>query len=157
MDISKASNFERFVFDWLGRDGAEVAKLFKQVDTSGGFDFSNTTQFDQIAQYGFVSGRSTHEDRIRTIQQVANTYNVVIDTHTADGMKVALEHLTAGVKMLVLETALPIKFASTIEEALGYPPGRPSAFDGIEQLPQQIIEMAPNVEAVKQFIVEHTA
>jgi threonine synthase len=157
MDISKASNFERFVFDWLGRDGAEVAKLFKQVDTSGGFDFSNTTQFDQIAQYGFVSGRSTHEDRIRTIQQVANTYHVVIDTHTADGMKVALEHLTVGVKMLVLETALPIKFASTIEEALGYPPGRPSAFDGIEQLPQQIIEMAPNVEAVKQFIVEHTA
>jgi threonine synthase len=157
MDISKASNFERFVFDWLGRDGAEVAKLFKQVDTSGGFDFSNTTQFDQIAQYGFVSGRSTHEDRIRTIQQVANTYHVVIDTHTADGMKVALEHLTVGVTMLVLETALTIKFASTIEEALGYPPGRPSAFDGIEQLPQQIIEMAPNVEAVKQFIVEHTA
>ena len=156
MDISKASNFERFVFDWLGRDGAEVAKLFKQVDTSGGFDFSNTTQFGQIAQYGFVSGRSTHEDRIRTIQQVANTYHVVIDTHTADGMKVALEHLTAGVKMLVLETALPIKFASTIEEALGHPPGRPSAFEGIEQLPQQVIEMPPNVQAVKQFIVEHT-
>jgi threonine synthase len=157
MDISKASNFERFVFDWLGRDGTEVAKLFKQVDTSGGFDFSNTAQFGQIAQYGFVSGRSTHEDRIRTIQHVANTYDVVIDTHTADGMKVALEHLTDGVKMLVLETALPIKFASTIEEALGHPPGRPSAFEGIEQLPQQIIEMAPNVEAVKQFIVEHTS
>ncbi len=157
MDISKASNFERFVFDWLGRDGTEVAKLFKQVDTSGGFDFSNTTQFGQIAKYGFISGRSTHEDRIRTIQHVANTYDVVIDTHTADGMKVALEHLTAGVKMLVLETALPIKFASTIEEALGHPPGRPSAFEGIEQLPQQIIEMAPDVEAVKQFIVEHTA
>jgi len=156
MDISKASNFERFVFDWLGRDGAEVAKLFKQVDTSGGFDFSNTTQFGQIGKYGFVSGRSTHEDRIRTIQQVASTYNVVIDTHTADGMKVALEHLTAGVKMLVLETALPIKFASTIEEALGHPPGRPSAFEGIEQLPQQVIEMPPNVQAVKQFIVEHT-
>ena len=28
MDISKASNFERFVFDLLGRDGARVKALF---------------------------------------------------------------------------------------------------------------------------------
>ncbi len=156
MDISKASNFERFVFDWLGRDGAQVAKLFKQVDTTGGFDYSNTEQLQAIAQYGFVSGRSTHTDRIHTIQSVASLYDTVIDTHTADGMKVAREYLTAGVKMLVLETALPIKFASTIEEALGHPPSRPSAFEGIEDLPQHVTEMAPDVQVVKQFIVDHT-
>ena len=156
MDISKASNFERFVFDWLGRDGAQVATLFKQVDTQGGFDFSQSTQRSQIAQYGFVSGKSTHADRIRTIQDVAKTYDTIIDTHTADGMKVAREYLEVGVKMLVLETALPIKFAQTIEEALGHLPGRPAAFEGIEDLPQRVVTMAPNVQAVKQFIVDHT-
>jgi threonine synthase len=156
MDISKASNFERFVFDWLGRDGAQVAKLFKQVDLTGGFDYSNSEQLQAIAQYGFVSGRSTHTDRLYTIQSVASKYDTVIDTHTADGVKVAREYLSSGVKMLVLETALPIKFASTIEEALGHLPSRPDAFLGIEDLPQQVIEMAPNVQEVKQFIVDHT-
>jgi threonine synthase len=156
MDISKASNFERFVFDWLGRDGEQVAKLFKQVDTRGGFDFSKSAQFAEVAKYGFVSGRSTHANRLQTIKEVASTYGTVIDTHTADGVKVAREYLKSGVKMLVLETALPIKFASTIEEALGHPPSRPSAFEGIEALPQRVHDLPVDVNMVKQFIVDHT-
>jgi threonine synthase len=70
MDISKASNFERFVFDLLGRDGARVKDLFgAQLSAVGPFDLSGDALFkDAAAKYGFVSGRSTHADRLATIR-----------------------------------------------------------------------------------------
>lgn len=155
MDISKASNFERFVFDWLGRDGEQVTQLFKQVQTSGGFDYSQSPAFSQVKDFGFVSGKSTHANRLQSIKDIASKYGTVIDTHTADGVKVAREHLEADVKMLVLETALPIKFAETIEQALNQPIERPAAFEGIEDLPQRVVTLEPQVDIVKKFIQDH--
>jgi threonine synthase len=154
MDISKASNFERFVFDLLGRDGARVKALFQdQLSAHGSFDLSADPVFKQAAErYGFVSGKSTHSDRIATIQDVYKRFHNIIDTHTADGVKVAREHLRPDQLMLVLETALPIKFAATIEEALGRLPERPAGFEGIEALPKRVLEMAPDVEKIKRLI-----
>ena len=157
MDISKASNFERFVFDLLGRDGARTRDLFHtQLQQHGRFDLSADPAFAQAAQrYGFVSGKSTHADRLATIRDTDKRFAVVIDTHTADGLKVAREHLTPGVPMIVLETALPIKFAATIVEALGHEPDRPERFVGMEDLPRRVFVMDADVEAVKAYIVKN--
>ncbi|MBV1731042.1 MAG: threonine synthase, partial [Hydrogenophaga sp.] len=124
MDISKASNFERFVFDLLGRDGARVKALFGEaLSKDGRFDLGADPVFAEAAShYGFVSGKSTHADRLATIKDTFERFGVMIDTHTADGVKVAREHLNAATPMIVLETALPIKFAGTIVEALGRQP-----------------------------------
>ena len=157
MDISKASNFERFVFDLLDRDGAKVKALFSKELQTGQFDLSHDPRFELAAnRYGFQSGRSTHQNRLDTIRAVFEQHGVMIDTHTADGVKVATEHLDAGVPMIVLETALPIKFASTIVEALGREPDRPAKFDGIEALPRKVKVMAADVEQVKAYIHAHT-
>ncbi len=157
MDISKASNFERFVFDLLERDGAQTKAIFgEDLSREGFFDLSGDARFAKAAGvYGFDSGRSTHADRLQTIQQVFATYGVMIDTHTADGVKVAKEHLSAQVPMIVLETALPIKFASTIVEALGCQPDRPVQFEGIESLPKRVQVMKADVEQIKAFITQH--
>ena len=154
MDISKASNFERFVFDLLGRDGARVQALFDTaLRTQGRFDLGGDAAFAQArARYGFVSGRSTHADRLATIRDVHRAYGVTIDPHTADGVKVGREQRQAGVPMIVLETALPIKFAATIEEALGHPPERPAAFEGIEQLPRRVRVLPADLAQVKRLI-----
>ena len=154
MDISKASNFERFVFDLLGRDGARTADLFgAQLSNAGRFDLSGDTVFADCAQrYGFVSGKSTHGDRLATIRDTSARHGVMIDTHTADGVKVALESRKPGVPMLVLETALPIKFAETIVEALGREPDRPTKFVGIEDLPKRMQVMDADLEAIKALI-----
>ena len=156
MDISKASNFERFVFDLLGRDGARTADLFgSQVPRQGRFDLGADPAFAQAAsRYGFASGKSTHADRLATIRDTWQKYGVVVDTHTADGLKVAHEHRVPGVPMLVLETALPIKFAATIVEALGREPERPAKFAGIEALPKKVRVMAPDVQAIKDLIAQ---
>jgi len=157
MDISKASNFERFVFDLLDRDGAQTKAIFGEgLSRQGYFDLSGDARFAKAAKvYGFVSGRSTHADRLQTIQQVFALHGVMIDTHTADGVKVAKEHLDPRVPMIVLETALPIKFASTIVEALGRQPDRPAQFEGIEALPKRVQVMKADVELVKSYIAQH--
>ena len=156
MDISKASNFERFVFDLVGRDGRKVRELWKTVDRGGAFDLNAGGYFGRVADFGFVSGSSSHALRMQTIRRVADAYGVVIDTHTADGIKVALEHRDPGVPMVVLETALPAKFEDAILEALGRAPDRPADLAGLEELPQRFVVMEPDVAAVKQFIVDHT-
>jgi threonine synthase len=155
MDISKASNFERFVFDLLGRDAARTEALFADaIPRDGGFTLA-PEEFARIAEFGFVSGRSTHADRVATIRATHERFGVTIDPHTADGLKVAREHLRPGVTMLVLETALPVKFAATIREALGREPGRPAALEGLEGLPRRFKVMPPDADAVKACIAEN--
>ena len=157
MDISKASNFERFVFDLLGRDGARVRRLFAQeLPAQGRLDLSGDVARAR-AVYGFVSGRSTHADRVATIRDTWQRFGLVIDTHTADGLKVAREHLRPGTPMVVLETALPIKFAATIVEALGREPDRPARFAGIEALPRRVTLLPADAVQVKQFIAARCA
>jgi threonine synthase len=155
MDISKASNFERFVFDLLGRDGARTAELFgPMLAKQGGFTLMRE-EHARISGFGFVSGKSTHADRLATIRRTWREQGVMIDTHTADGLKVALEHRDPRVPMLVLETALPAKFAATILEATGIDPEPPAALKGIEDLPRRCTVMKPDAAAVKAFIEQH--
>ena len=157
MDISKASNFERFVFDLLGRDGDRTKSLFHdQLSQRGRFDLSGDAAFaDAARRYGFVSGKSTHDDRMDTILDTYMRFDTIIDTHTADGVKVARQHMQAGVPMIVLETALPIKFAETIEEAIGIPPPRPAKFDGIEDLPKRVKILPANAAAIQRYIADN--
>lgn len=157
MDISKASNFERFVFDLLGRDGARVADLFgPQLARQGRFDVSGDPAFAQArTRYGFASGKSTHDNRLATIRDTFERFGLIIDTHTADGLKVAREQRVPGQPVLVLETALPIKFAETIREALGRDPERPAQFNGIEALPKRVQHLPVDTEQVKAFVRAH--
>ncbi|MDP1681275.1 MAG: threonine synthase [Burkholderiales bacterium] len=156
MDISKASNFERFVFDVVGRDAAKVRALWSKVDKGQGIDLSGT-YFAKVREFGFVSGTSSHADRMRTIRDVYQRYGQMIDTHTADGFKVGLEYREAGVPLICLETALPAKFEEAIREALGRDPERPKGLANIESLPQRVETVDADVEAVKRYVVAHAA
>jgi threonine synthase len=153
MDISKASNFERFVFDLVGRDAAMVRQLWREVDAGGSFSLAGGPFAAKVADYGFVSGCSSHADRLATIRDVWQRYGLMIDTHTADGVKVAREHRVAGEAMIVLETAQPVKFAETIREALGRDPVRPAELEGLENLPQRVELVDANVDQIKNIII----
>jgi threonine synthase len=157
MDISKASNFERFVFDLVGRDASRVGDLFgTQLARQGFFDLGADPLFKAAAsRFGFASGRSTHADRLQTIRATFTDCGEMVDTHTADGIKVARAHLHDRYPMIVLETALPIKFAATIVEALGREPVRPTQFEGIEQRPRRVIDMPADLQTIKAFIADH--
>jgi threonine synthase len=155
MDISKASNFERYVYDLVGRDPERVKALWRQAETEGRFDLSGAEDLARVRASGFVSGSSTHADRLRTIRDVAARHGYVVDTHTADGIKVAQEHREAGVPMVCLETALAAKFEDTIREALGRAPERPAAYADLEARPRRFEVLDADVASVKRFIEAH--
>ena len=152
MDISKASNFERFIFDLTGRDAAEIETLWAEVGAGKGFNLAFA--LDKIRdKYGFVSGKSLHRDRLAVIKQVYEQDGELIDPHTADGVKVARELREAGEIVICLETALAAKFADTIREAVGdVDILRPAKLQGLEDLPQKVQNVPNQAEAVKEII-----
>ena len=155
MDISKASNFERFVFDLVDRDAARLKDLWRRLDAEGEFDLSHSPYWPRVPQSGFVSGKSSELDRLTTIRAVYQKYRLMIDPHTADGMKVGLEYREPGVPLVCLETALPAKFGATLREALGREPERPAELQDLERLPQRFTLIEPDAEAVKRYIASH--
>jgi len=154
MDISRASNFERFVFDLVGRDAHRVRALWDELGATGAFDLgAMRPEFE--ARYGFTSGVSTHADRLNTIASVYRESGVLVDPHTADGIKVARAHVEPGVPMLVLETALPAKFGETIEQAVGRPAPVPDHLRDLASLPQRVQVMDCDIRQVRDYIARH--
>lgn len=154
MDISKASNFERYIFDIVVRNPARVKELWRDVAEKGGFTLT-AEEFARVKASGFVSGKSTHADRLATIAGLWKSDKVLIDPHTADGLKAAREHQRAGIPMMTLETALPAKFAATIKEAVGFEPEIPASYHGLFDKPQHSVEVPADTETVKRYITEH--
>jgi threonine synthase len=155
MDISKSSNFERYVFDLAGRDPANLKSLWEQLERNGVLDLSGTEYFRRVADTGFVSGSSTHADRVSTIRRVWKDYGVMVDPHTADGVKVGLDHREKGVPLVCMETAQPAKFADTIREATGRDPARPAGFENLEKLPQRFEVFDADLGRIKHYIARH--
>ena len=155
MDISKASNFERFVFDLLKRDAQRVAQLFGTALSARGQFSLTQEEMSRIADYGFVSGKSTHADRLRTISDAWERHRTMIDPHTADAVKVAREHLRPGIRTIVLETALPLKFEDIIREATGQAAPRPVAVADLEQRPRRCEVIPPSADTVMTYIAQH--
>ena len=154
MDISKASNFERFIFDLTGRNSNQVIELWAQVSKGKALDLSTTSFFAKIKDYGFVSGSSNHAARMSAIREIYQRYHVLVDTHTADGLKVGLAHREADIPLICLETAQATKFAESITEAIGQEPGRPAGFENLEDLPQRYVIKDADVQVIKAYINE---
>ena len=157
MDISKASNFERFVYLLAEKNGETINTLWQDVNAGKGFDMSDLMA-NINDKYGFASGKSTHADRIATIKQVYAEDNQLIDPHTADGIKVARELRKEGEVIVCAETALPAKFAETITEAVGQLDiPRPKHTDNIESLAQYVTVLDNDANLVRaqieQFVV----
>jgi threonine synthase len=157
MDISKSSNFERYAYDLVGRDPFRLKSLWTELDANGVFALAGTEIFRHVADTGLVSGSSAHADRLATIRRVWKDYGVMIDPHTADGVKVGLEHREKDVPLVCMETAQPAKFAGTIREALGREPSRPAGFENLEKLPQRVEVMDADVGKVKHYIAAATS
>jgi threonine synthase len=155
MDISKASNFERFIYDVVGGRGDVVRSLWASVEANGGFDFNQTPYMTHLSGYGFLSGTSTHAERLQCIRETWEKQNVLLDPHTADGVNVARalsREMQGGIPLICLETALPMKFSETIEAAIGQQPSRPESLVGLESLPQRVQVMSADVSRVRQLI-----
>lgn len=152
MDISKASNFERFIYLLLDKNSEQVKALFDDVKSGKGFNLADKLA-DVQGEFGFVAGKSTHADRLATIKKVHDETGRLIDPHTADGVKVALELQQAGENIVITETALPIKFEETMTEALGQIElPRPAHTVGLEDKKQHVLVLENDARLVADEI-----
>lgn len=157
MDISRASNFERFIFDALGRDADRTREYFGEKVREGGFSLTDDVAFGTLSkEFGFVSGKSTHANRVATIRDYYERLGVLMDPHTADGVKVARDIEGVETPIVCLETALPVKFADTIKEAIGKEPPVPERFADIMKADRHVSDLPNDAEAVKKFIAKNT-
>jgi threonine synthase len=154
MDISRASNFERFVYDLLGRDPQRVQACWSELSSTGAIDLSDH-QERFASEFGFVSGTSTHRDRLDTIRGLYGATGDIIDPHTADGVKVARQYASDDVPMLVLETAKPQKFAETIDEAIGVEVELTPALRTMMAAEQQVTSIPASAEVLRDVIEQH--
>ncbi len=156
MDISKASNFERFIFDVIGRNSLRLCSLWEELSRSGRFSITGE-DFEAVRRSGFLSGKSVHADRLSTIRSVLKSEGFLIDPHTADAVKVATEWKRPAVKMLVAETAQPAKFAATIQEATGKLPTIPARLEDLEKRPQHVDVLPKDATLVRDYIAQKLA
>jgi len=152
MDISRASNFERFVYDLVGQDAQQLSALWQVLQAEGQVDLGAW-----LAQYphGIVASASTHADRVQTIRDLHMRTGILIDPHTADGFKAALAWQEEGIPMIALETALPVKFNGTIREATGKDAPMPEALHALAHLPQRVEVLDNDAAQVRAWIQAH--
>lgn len=157
MDISKASNFERFLYDIVNQDPKVVKELMDLVKNKGGFNLCKLPCFGRIKESGVVSGTSTEEDRANTIREIYNKTDkkIIIDTHTADGIKVGLDYKQPPIPLICLGTAKPVKFRDFIEKTIGIELPIPKGYKGLEQKTQRYKKMEKDIDALKKFIAEN--
>ena len=154
MDISKASNFERYVFELVRRDKRRMDELWRALKEKGAFEISEEERA-RLTDDGFIAGSSTHADRLDTIRTIHEKYGVLIDPHTADGVTTGLRYREKDIPLICLETAQPAKFAATIREAIGKEPELPADFKGLADAPERFEVFDADVASLKAYIAAH--
>lgn len=155
MDIGKASNFERLIYLMCDANTEKLKQWWEEIARGEVPDIKAHEAWQSIQKSGFKAGRSTHEDRVRTIREVYERYQRVIDPHTADGVFVAQQFVEEGIPMICAETALPIKFEETVFEAINKAPERPERFLDIEARTRHVDVLDNDVEVLKDYIRTH--
>jgi threonine synthase len=151
MDIQVSSNFERLLFEMNGRDGGLTAEQLRVFRDKGTLSIEQD-QYQQWIAPTFRAGRSNNHDTLTAIRQVYESTGMLIDPHTAVGVKAAREFAEDGVPMITLATAHPAKFPDAVERATGVRPDLPEHLSNLFDLPERTTDVPNDLAAVEAFV-----
>jgi threonine synthase len=151
MDIQVSSNFERLLFEMNGRDGGLTAEQLRVFRDKGTLSVESD-QYEKWIAPTFRAGRANNHDTLATIRSVYENSGMLIDPHTAVGVKAAREFAEEGVPMITLATAHPAKFPDAVERATGIRPELPEHLSNLFDLPEKTSDLPNDLAAVEAFV-----
>ena len=152
MDIQISSNFERALFEALGRDAAGVRAAMASLRQSGQF----TVPPAALAHLRNVFDAFC-TDEVETADEMRRTYREtghILDPHTAVGVHAARRAMAkhGGSPMIVLGTAHPAKFPEAVVRATGQHPGLPPHMADLMHRPERFTVLPNDAGTVESFI-----
>lgn len=157
MDIQISSNFERYLFDLLGRDPEKLTSVMNQFKATGGFALDDALMDE--ARSTFQAYRADDEQTLVTIKKIHTDTGYTLDPHTAVGMSGALEMAEAdkdgGGMIVSLACAHPAKFPDAVEKAIGERPALPDHLSDLFEREEHLTKLPNERETVQNFVRDH--
>jgi len=154
MDIQVSSNFERLLFEAVGRDAEAVKRAMDSLKQSGAFTLSEDTH--SFMREHFSAGRASEDKVAATIGSVMRENSYMLDPHTAVGVHVARSLEGGDAPMVVLGTAHPAKFPDAVEASCGIRPPLPSKQKDLMAGEERFTVLPNAQDAVEAYIAEHS-
>ncbi|PZP56950.1 MAG: threonine synthase [Micavibrio aeruginosavorus] len=148
MDIQVSSNFERFLFEVTGRNGAKIKSMMEDFRDKGSFALPDDQLASARAQ--FSSFRCPDGETIETIAEIYKTYGEIIDPHTAVGVNAALKSKIRPI--VALACAHAAKFPDAVEKATGQYPHLPERLADLKEREEKFEVLANSFDDVKAFV-----
>ncbi len=152
MDIQISSNFERVLFDMVGRDSDKLNHWMRQFKENGQFSVS-PIELERIKSE-FTARRCTDEQTVETMSKIYRDHNIIIDPHTAVGIH-ALEHagLVHHAPCVALACAHPAKFPDVVKRATGITPPLPAHLADLMDRPEKYQVMANDFATLRNHLM----
>ncbi len=154
MDIQRASNFERLLFEGVGRDAGALRTIIESLEATGRFEMPEDLRVEFSKR--FISACASEGETLEEIARHEKTTGALIDPHTAVGL-VAMRKARAQNRLegpaIALSTAHPAKFPDAVEKATGRRPALPERFADLYDRPEKLERLENDLAVVKQFIL----
>jgi threonine synthase len=151
MDIQVASNFERFLFDLMGGDGARVAQQMAGFQATGELPLGDDAL--ATAREVFAGFRLDDDGTLEEISRCYKATGELLDPHSAIGVAGgAASRRDPSIPMVSLATAHPAKFPEAVERATGIAPGLPAHLAGLMTRPERFDVLANDLAAVQGYV-----
>jgi len=155
MDIQIASNFERLLFELLGRSSELTKDKMNNLDKNGVININNEEL--KIANDIFSSGKAEIEDVNIVINQVFNESGYLLDPHTAVGLHASRKHNDTSHLNCILATASPVKFSETVEGAINKNLNLLESYDSLFECKEKYVELRNDVnDVIDQILTKNS-
>ena len=151
MDIQIASNFERLIYDLNNEDDKQTINAMNDIKEKGKY-IIDKEKLDKI-NTNFLSTKMNEEEVLKTIKQVYEKFEVVLDPHSAIGYG-AFDKVNIIGNNIVLATAHPCKFPDAIKDAINIKAELPKDLMYILDEKENYDIIDNNVDKVQQHIKE---
>ncbi len=152
MDIGVSSNFERLLFELLGRDAGGLAALMESFRRDARMTVPDAAWRQATALF---SGLALDDAATLAEMRRLHAAGYGADPHTAIGIAAARQARRPGVPMVAIATAHPAKFPEAVRAATGAAAPRPPHLSDLLTRAERFSPVANSLPLVEDAVRRH--